>query len=309
VIVRPGRGRARIAAAIAALLAWSWAAGAPIDVVRDCAANSSPAISGIKSLSAACPQLEDALHSLGMEQMLYDGWQERLNRDALQDLANLTEGYGGSKRRDSPDIAALPGILKAMERERTPLTRSWWEAFSAWFKNWLSHHSGTLTWLDRWLDRIGQAATLVNVIAYSLVGLVLIAAVAVIVNELKASGPIRGRRDRGSSARASSPAVSSPAAGLDPGALADRLTELLRILVNRLIETRRLATERSLTHRELVARSVFDDESQRAVFAAVAGTAEMNLYGPYGAAQEELNRVLTEGRALLAQLSNPSSAR
>jgi hypothetical protein len=299
---------ARIAVAIAAVLAWSWVAGAPIDMVRDCAAKSSDATSGIKGLSAACPELEDALHSLGLEQMLYDGWQERLNRDALRDLANLAEGYGGAKPGDSPDVAALPGILKALEREQAPLSKSWWDVFRAWLKTWLSHHSETLTWLDRWLDRIGQSATLINVISYSLAALVLMAALAVVANELKASGTLRRRRRRtASAARELKPADFPSADGLEPGALADRLAELLRMLVRRLVQTRRLKAERSLTHRELVARSVFDDESQRTVFAAVAGTAESILYGPYSAAPDQLKKVLHEGRALLAQLSDPSS--
>ena len=73
------------------------------------------------------------------------------------------------------------------------------------------------------------------------------------------------------------------------------------------MQTGRLETERSLTHRELVTRSTFDDESQRAVFAAVAGTAESILYGPQDAAQERLDTVMDEGRALLTQLSDPSS--
>jgi hypothetical protein len=304
-----GRPGARIAVAIAAVAAWSWVAGAPIDVVRDCAAKSSSAISGIKGLSAACPRLEDALHTLGLEPMLYDGWQERLNRDALGDLANLAEGYGGPKPRDSPDVAGLPGILKALQREQTPLPKSWWDAFRAWFKNWLAHHSETFTWLDRWLDGIGKSATLVNVISYSLIALVLMASLAVVVNELKATGTLRRRHRAASAARELNPAVISLAEGAESGAIADRLAELLKLLVRRLVQTRRLEAERSLTHRELVARSVFDDESQRAVFASVARTAESILYGPYGAAPEQLDRVLHEGRTLLAQLSDPPSAR
>ena len=74
------------------------------------------------------------------------------------------------------------------------------------------------------------------------------------------------------------------------------------------MQTGRLGTERSLTHRELVARSAFDDESQRAVFATVSGAAESILYGPQGGAPERLNTVLDEGRALLTQLTDPPSA-
>jgi hypothetical protein len=308
--VFPGRLGPRIAAAIAGVLAWSWLAAAPVDVVRDCAAKASPAISGIKDLGAACPQLEQALQALGLEPMLYDGWQHRLNRDALRDLANLAENYDGSKSGVSPDVAALPGILKALAREQTPLPKSWWDAFRAWLKTWLANHSDKLTWLDHWLEHLGRSTTLFHIVSYSLVALVLMAAVAVIVNEVKAGGASRRRHRAASSAGAANPAaVRADSEGLESGALADRLTELLRILVGRLMQTRRLEAERSLTHRELVARGTFDNESQRAVFAAVAGTAESILYGAQSAAPEQLNRLLREGRALLAQLSDPSSAR
>lgn len=290
---------------MAAALLCSSLAAEPLDVVRDCAQRISPAISGVKDIGAACPQLQDALRSLGLTQTLYDGWRERLNRDALKDLADLTQGYSGSKPEKSPDVAALPGILEALAREQTPVAISWWDAFKAWF----AQHSGALSWLDRWLDRIGESTTLFRAIAYSLVALVLAAALAVIVNEVRANGAGRRERMRAAAARESDLAMGgedSPA--LEPAALADKLMALLRDLVGRLMQTRRLDKERSLTHRELVARSAFDDESQRAVFAAVAGTAESIVYGQHGATPELLNRVLSDGRALLARLSEPPSA-
>jgi hypothetical protein len=299
-----GRLGPQIALTMAAGLLCSSLAAEPLDVVRDCAQRISPAISGVKDIDAACPQLQDALRSLGLTPTLYDGWRERLNRDALKDLADLTQGYGGSKPEKSPDVAALPGILEALAREQTPLAISWWDAFKAWF----AQHSGALTWLDRWLDRIGESTTLFHATAYSLVALVLAAALAVIVNEVRANGA--GRRERiRAAARESDLAMGgedSPV--LEPAPLADKLMALLRDLVGRLMQTRRLDKERSLTHRELVARSAFDDESQRAVFAAVAGTAESIVYGQHGATPEMLNRVLSDGRALLARLSEPPSA-
>jgi hypothetical protein len=286
----------------------SWVAAAPLDVLRDCAATAPGAISGIKDLDAACPQLQDALRTLGLEQVLYDGW--RLNRDALKDLAKLAEDYAGARPAGAPAAAALPGILKALEREQAPLPKSWWDAFRAWLRTWLAHHPDALTWLDRWLERVGQSMTAVNVITYALIALVLMAAGAVIVNELKASGSLRRARRRTAAASELSSAAPSPdSERLEPVAPADRLKVLLRMLVNRLMQTRRLKTERSLTHRELVAQSVFDDESQRLVFARVAGSAEAILYGPHGAAPDRLDRVIKEGQTLLAQLPDASSGR
>jgi hypothetical protein len=308
---RPGFAPA-IVGVLAGMLAGSCLAAAPIDVLRDCAAKAPPELSGIKPLAERCPQLEDALKALGLEETLYDGWREHLNRDGLQDLANLTDAYGATPPPDRPDLKALPAILQALSREQGANSPSWWEAFKAWLRTWLGSHSDSLSWLDRWLERLGGSLTLTKVISYSLVALVLLAAAAVIVNEFKAVGRVRAPRDA-SRAGARMPAADPSAAGPEPAALADRLAALLRRLVERLVQTRRLESERSLTHRELVARSVFDIDAQRAVFARVARTAEAVLYGPSsggpsGGAPDQLAAVLEEGRGLLAQLSAPPPA-
>lgn len=291
----PGRLGLRIAAAIAGMFWGTWIAAAPIDVVRDCAERAVP---------SACPQLQDALASLGFTPMQYDGSRDRLTRDALLDLASLAQSYAGVNPGKSPDIAALPGILESLAAERTPLPKTWWDAVRAW----LAQHSDALNWLDGWLQRIGQSATLLHAISYSLVALVLMAAIAVIVNEVKANGARRRGPHRAPARESSLSAGPEDSAQLEPVALADKLTALLRELVSRLVQTRRLNRERSLTHRELVARSAFDSESQRAVFAAVAGAAESVVYGPRGATPGDLNTALSGGRALLAQISQPPGA-
>lgn len=285
------------------MLACASLAAAPIDVLRDCAAQAPPELAGIKLLGERCPQLEGALAELGLEAILYDGWRERLNRDALQDLANLADGYAGSRPQHPPGLEALPGILKALAREQTPATASWWEAFKAWLRTWLGDHSESLSRFDRWLEGLGSV-TLSKVISYSMVALVLLAAAAVIVNEWRAAGRVRGERDAARAAAARLHiAADAAATGPEPAALADRLAVLLRRLVERLMQTRRLDSERSLTHRELVTRSVFDSDTQREVFTRVARTAESVLYGPASGSPEQLAAVLEEGRSLLAQLS------
>jgi Domain of unknown function (DUF4129) len=300
----PGRLGLRIAAAIVGTLWGTWIAAAPIDVVRDCAEHAAPGISGIKALTAACPQLADALAALGFTRMQYDGSQDRLTRDALRDLASLAQTYAGPKPGKSPDVAALPGILETLAGERTPLTKTWWDAVRAW----LAQHSDALNRLGGWLQRIGQSATLLHAISYSLVALVLMATIFVIVNEVKANG-VRRRVPHRTAARGTSLSDGSQdSAPLEPAALADKLAALLRELVSRLVQTRRLDRERSLTHRELVARSAFDNESQRTVFASVAGAAESILYGPRGATLKDLDTALSGGRTLLAQISHPPSA-
>ena len=299
----------RSALALLAMLACAPGFAAPLDDLRECAAHASPALAGIKSLATQCPRLNDSLAALGILPMLYDGWQQRLNRDALGDLVKLAETYDGPAPTAAPDITALPGVLEALQGERSPASKSWWDAGIAWFKGWLSRHSDSLNWLDRWLGQIGRASSS-EWITYGLMTLVLIAAFAVVLNELKAAGALRRRSAvKPASTPRDTTAHAGESADMEPGARSRRLAELLRAIVSRLVQTGRLTAERSLTHRELVARSVFDSDSQRAVFAAVAGRAEAMLYGAQAGPPEDLDRTLREGGQLLAHMDEASRAR
>jgi len=293
---------AGLLAAAALALCAAPSSAAPIDVVRDCAANVSAQASGIKDLDSACPGLEDALVALGLDQLLYEGWRQQLNRDALGNVVQLADGYRGSAPA-GPDVAALAGILETLSGEQAPAPQSWWDVFKAWLGNWLSSHGeGSLSWLDRWLATLRQSVNVLNVILYALIALVLAAAGWIVVNELKAAG-VSGRRGRRPAGAAPDSAVAAVAAdAAEPMAVADRLSHLLRLLVRRLMQTGRLNAERSLTHRELVSRARLDSEPQRAVFAAVASAAECAVYGARVPAPEHLSAVLREGDALLAEL-------
>ena len=318
-----GRARPIVAAALAVLLAPSVLSAPavlptpaparsaePLDVLRDCAAHASAQISGVKDLEAACPGLEAAMQSLGLDRILYDGWRDRLNEDALRDVSKLAHVYGEPKPAVGPDVTALSGILKNLARDQAPAPKSWWDAFMAWLKSWLrSQDADSLSWLDRWLDRMRQSVTLLNAILYSLIGLVVIGAGWIVINELRAAGLLGRKRGRPAAMPSGRSAAAGGPANLDsePAALADRIGALLRRLVNRLVQSGRLKSERSLTHRELVVQSAFDSEAQRAVFAEVAGSAESILYGTRGVPPERLSSVLRDGEILLAQLPDTAS--
>lgn len=298
----------RIVVALAGSLASGWIAATPIDVVRQCAATASTAASGIQALEAECPKLEDALAALRLDEILYDDEKHKLNASELFDFVALAEQYAGSQR-PGPDVAALPGILDTLNRPHGEELQSWWQSLKSWLKQWLAQSDSSLAnWLNHLLDRWSAHADLsekyLNVITYGLTALVAIAAIIVIVRELKAAGI--GRR-----ARKQPPATSAAAAGLATqfdvspahASVADGLAELLRALVMRLLQTGRLKVERSLTHRELIARSEFADDEQRSVFADVAHGAESIFYGPRGHAPNSFDDVQRRGEALLDQLN------
>jgi hypothetical protein len=299
----------RLALTLTGLFASAALAAAPLDVVRECAAAAAPGVSGLKNLEAVCPQLDAALTALGLNEILYDGWREKVTAHALQDAAALAERYSKSKPRRSLDQDVLRGILGSYKTQPEP-PHSWWRALEDWFKRWLAHSNSSLAnWLnrlwDRWLSPEVSPGFL-KAFMYGLTALAVSAAIVVIIRELKAAGMTR-RLGSAARARGARGGGHHPAAGAEAASAMSSVAELLHALVQRLLQSGRLKAERSLTHRELIVRSTFDNEAQRIVFAGVARTAESLLYGSQGAAPEVLEQVTRQGRALLLQLSNSTS--
>jgi len=300
----------RLALTFAGLFASAVLAAAPLDVVRECAAAASPTVSGLKNLNAVCPQLDAALTELGLNEILFEGWQDKVNVHALRDAAVLTERYSESKPQRSLDQGVLRGILGSYESQQEP--HSWWHALEDWFKRWLAHSNSFLaSWLnrfwDRWLSHAEVSPGFLRFFTYGLTALAVVAAIVVIVRELNAAGVAR-RLDGVGRIRGARRGANQGLASAAEAAPVSSVAELLRALVQRLLQSGRLKAERSLTHRELIARSAFDNEAQRIVFAGVARTAESLLYGPQGAAPEMLEQVTRQGQALLLQLSDSTGA-
>jgi hypothetical protein len=289
----------------------SWLAAAPLDLVRKCADTAPPALSGVKALEAVCPGLKGALAGTGFDEILIEGWQEKINAHALAELGGLAERYSRSSWH-APDTALLPKALESLQ-EQAPKISSWWQSFKTWLKNWLSRSDSALaSWLNRLLDRWSAqtdvSVTFLKIVTYCLTALVVIAAAVIVIREIRALRV--GRRARNALEVKSSDAITRESdfePQLVPGSASDALTALLRALVKRLLQLGRLRADRSLTHRELVVRSVFESEEQRASFAAVAYGAESNFYGPRERAPDSFDAVKRRGEALLAQLAQLKS--
>lgn len=290
-----------------AVLMSSWVTAAPLDVVRKCADTAAPTLNGMQALEAVCPGLQDALASLGFDKILIEGWQQKINAHALADVDGLAQHYSRSQWH-APDTASLSKALESLQ-EQAPKTSSWWQSFKTWLKNWLSQSDSALaSWLnqllERWSAHTDVSVTFLRIITYCLTALVVIAALVIVLREVKAAGI--GRRAR-RVAQAKSSNASTPETdlelGLVPGSATDALAVLLRALVKRLLQLGRLRADRSLTHRELVMRSEFESDEQRAAFAAVAHGAESNFYGPRDRTPDPGDDAKRRGEVLLAQLA------
>lgn len=301
-----GRLRLRLVSALGSLLAATCFAG-PLDTVSDCATRASPTLSGLKDLSAVCPDLRAALGTLGFDKILYEGWQEKLNVHVLHDLLDLNERYSGPRWPGVPDSSAVPEILQTLQAEHAPRPVSWWYSFKNWLKQWLEHSDSSLAkWIRHLLDGFLGSANLspgfLQAFVYIVTILTALAAVGIIVYELRAGGSVarfRRRRSAPDQAGDSSGHLTDDEFSADENSPAG----VLRALVRRLLQTGRLTTERSLTHRELIARAAFDSEGQKTVFARIARAAEIILYGSEPAPPETLATLTRQGRELLQQLS------
>ncbi len=303
----------RLALALGSLIAAPCFAAVPLDTVRDCATTASPVLFGLKALGAVCPELQAALGTLGLDKVLYEGWQDKLNVHALHDVIELSQRYSASKWRGAPDTSAVPGILQTLKDEQAPQAVSWWHSFKNWIKQWLEHSDSSIAkWIRHLFERVLNSTNVppafLQAFVYIVTMLTALAAAVVIVREFRSAGlGARLRRVR-SALHSNQNSPDAPPTDEDGAADENTPAGLLRALVKRLLQTGRLTTERSLTHRELVAKTSFDSDLQRTVFTNVARTAETILYGRAPAAPESLESVTRQGRELLLQLSATASA-
>lgn len=287
--------------------AWLLCAGAAAqDVLEACAAQASAGTRGIVALEAACPGIEAALRESSLAANLPATWRESLDASALHDLIALEQRYLHPPP-PAPDRAGLHAILEQLASEQIEPRRSWWDAVKDWLRSWFAAQDpASGSWLDDLLERLGQSRYLIQLFTYVLLAIVVIAALAFIVNELRLAGVLSRRSPSRQPGETITPTAAPRRAevidDLDAAPAMDQPAILLRLLVAQLVAHGNLATERSLTHHELVTRASLPDAASQQRFAGVARLAERILYGSDTPDAGRAHAVVTEGRSLLRQL-------
>lgn len=303
------RAACRVLPALGCWLMCSSAVASALDTLIDCAATTAPDVQGLAALTADCPGLDTAFTELALAEHMPEGWQAHLTRDSLLDLAVLLRRYQGNPQDHAPGVSTLPGILHDLASEQPPAGKSWWDAVKEWLRSWLERNQNqdSGSWLSRLLQNFKPSELVLGILLYGLLGLVVISAIAIIINELRAAGVLRRSKHTTTEARH----ITTGYGGVDAAltlddlaraALHDKSAILLHLLVARLLAARRLKTDRSLTHRELSQRGEFASAEQRERFTQVATLAEHALYGSTPNAPDHIERVVAEGQALLQQL-------
>jgi len=274
--------------------------------IERCAREADASLRGLDALSHSCPEIEAAVHQLGIDPFLPTDWQKKASARALADLAALADRYAAPVPTLRLDGARLKLIAHSLEPPPAP--PSLWERLEAWLREWLEPKSeSSPSWL-RHLPHWHISPQLARLIFEGLAALIVIGVAALVVNELKASGLIGAGRYGRSPRRTTPGARPTGEASLDFDAIDsanphERPALLLRLLVRALMRSRRLRHDRDLTYRELIAKARFDSPRQREQFGKVALLAERALYGGPALAPPAIpEEFLIEARALHGEL-------
>lgn len=287
----------------------------PADIIAECSGSGDGDVFGLQELEVDCPGLEHTLIELGYAPFISESQLDALSTHSLVDLQRLADRYR-QPPASSPeiDVANLKPVLQALQQEQRserPLTLI--ERLKKWLRSVFDRPKGDSgSWLNRWLDDVKVSEAVSRAIAYGLVMLVIVLAVGVLVNELRAAGLLRRKARASQDGRTSTDAARDAATrtpgDLDTVAPHDRPSVLLRMLVATLVKTGRLRAERSLTHRELSLRAAFDEPAQRECFQQVAALGERVIYGDGRIPDDEVEAIVQAGRTLNLQLTDSRAA-
>lgn len=278
------------------------------NIIVSCARDADEDIVGLTELDAECPGLEPALVDAGLAPFISEAQSAALTSAALSDLAQLREHYRQLPALHTLSIDQVAQVARELEQVKAARPLTWRERLSQWVRQFFDRpQSNGSSWLAEWLRNKSLPQKVTDVIVTGLILLVIVLALIVLINELRAAGVFRKRAARKAAGLGSNgmPGSTMPLTFADISAapLRDQPSLLLQLVVNALVDTGRLQAARSLTHRELALRARFDASLQREQFSLLATGAERARYGRDLPTATQIEALLTDGRALHAQIA------
>ena len=279
----------------------------PRQVLDACIESLGPEVVGLEDMEAACPGLEGSLEQLGIAALMPTNQHSLLTRTGLTNLRLLMERYAQPPELDQLGVDSLQSVLASL-REPVEAERSlsWYERFRRWLREAFDKKEEQANpWLRQWLEEHSMSETLRLALFYGVMLLVVLLAVLIVVNEVRAARAGL-RKSRAAAAAMDSHGALMPAL-LDIQSRGEQASMLLRMLIATLVKTGRLHGANSLTHRELMTRAKFDDPTQRESFRRVAQVAEHEVFSGKEPSSEVLDDAVRAGQSLNAQLNGAAT--
>ena len=242
-----------------------------------------------------CPGLARAIAELPAAGSLSQPLDLQTTPNQLHDLRALLGSFrsppAGVERFD---FAGLPELLaRTLQVEPTPPV-SWWQRFKDWLaKKLRGSGKSDYRWLTEFLKSLDPPEWLADLILRASIAVILLLALAVVVNELRAANLSSWLQRRSRTQRISRVTVANGAAGLTWKDVANlppgqQPAALLRLVLRELIERGLLPDDLSLTNREMLVRLGTAARVHEAPFAELATAADAVLFGNRAVVEAQL---------------------
>jgi hypothetical protein len=264
---------------------------------------------GFERIAARCPGLPGVLARSGVDRWLPGGWREGgndLSAGSLEELRTLLQRELPPRPAErTPDVRRLRQVLT--EIGPAGAARG---GLLARVRDWLRRigtqnaEPGGPGWLTRTVSRIGLPQTLLRLVTYASLAALVVLALLILANEVRAAGVLRRRIRAALGAAAIEHNAERPLSwqDVDRAAPAARPGLLLELILERLSRWQGLRSARSRTVGELKALVSTSRPEDGMLLSELAATAERVRYGAGAASPVELAGAIDAGRALFERI-------
>jgi hypothetical protein len=265
---------------------------------------------GYQHIAARCPDLAPSLAQSEWAAWLPRDWnrpESLLSADGLTELRTLLTGppLAAAGARE-PRVARVAAVLATLTQPDQP-RGGWWARFRQWLREALTPppQRAEQGWLRRMIGDLGLSQAALEGIVWGALLLVTALAGAVVVNELRVAGLLKGGRRASGRARAAARLPAAVLQDLEHASPLRQPTLLLELITTRLAEQDRLPPARALTVQELTRAARLPEESDRERLRELATACERVRFSDTEPAPQTLAAALARGRELLAALEAP----
>jgi hypothetical protein len=271
---------------------------------------------GYERIAARCPDLARTLERSEFEQWLPAGWKESRNNLSAGSLRELRAVVGRElatrPSARTPRVERLNEVLASLGEQREEGGGTW-SRFKKWLRELMDRRDrqDRAGWFDRMVSRVGISDAIAEVISYIALGAMVVLALIVVLNELKAAG-LLGRRSK--SAQDDAPANAPMArptpvfSEIERAPLAERPRMLVELISAKLTSLRRLPPASAFTARELTKSAELPSEEDRQRLESIALTAERERYAAERVSSALLESAFEQGRELLRNVESLRAA-